>query len=105
MTSRVDKRIKEMYWDRYQTLYHLFGLKLNYSLKYERGINLVHLVKRRDRKSFRIDTDLPQEVSIKQMEKDIFDNAVNNNDVSFVSDDLFNRSIKSQDSAFTVGHL
>lgn len=84
-------------------MFDLFGLKLNYSLKYERGVNMVNLVKRRDRKSFKVDLDIPYEPSIKQIELDMLTSK--DHDASFISDDLFNKSIKSQDSAFTLGHL
>ena len=55
-----------MYWARYCDFRSNFGLKLNYHLKYERGINVVQLVKRRDRKTFKpqSDSSIP-EVSIK----------------------------------------
>ena len=51
--TRVNQRIQELYWQSYSEFVLTFGLKLNYSLKYERGINLVHLVKRVDRKTFK----------------------------------------------------
>jgi len=54
LSERVCLRVKELYWDHYCALRDAYGLKLNYSLKYERGINSVHLIKRKDKKSLKL---------------------------------------------------
>ena len=53
--SNVTERIRHLYWLHYCEFRQLFGLKLNYSLKYEKGINVVQLIKRRDRREFKMD--------------------------------------------------
>ena len=91
-----------MYWERYSEFRELFGLKLNYSLKSETGINLVHLIKRRPRKQFKPQSGTDQlEPPIAIIEQELRKDGDN----SFISDDLFNKSMTSKDSAFTLGHL
>ena len=87
---RVKRRIRDLYWGRYIDFREAFNLKLNYSLKLESGINLVHLVKRGDRKMFKMTSEF-SEVSIRQIEIELD----KDNDTSFISDDLFNKSLTS----------
>ena len=54
MSTKIEKRIKSLYWSYYTKFREAFGLKLNYSLKIEKGINEVRLIKRIDRKSFKV---------------------------------------------------
>lgn len=106
---RVKQRVRELYWRRYCDFRNAFGLKLNYNLKYERGINVVQLVKRNDRQTFKPsllengEIQAP-EVPIKLMEREM-NKEKDQNDASFISDDLLTRSLTSKDSAFTLAHF
>ena len=75
-------------------------MKLNYSVKREKGINEVRLVKRLERKWFK-----PPEEESKEIENESFLEYPKDHDTSFMSitEDQLNRSILSNTSAFTLG--
>lgn len=68
MANRIDRRVKDLYWDRYVEFYDAYGLKLNYSIKYERGVSMIHLLKRVNRKSFKPQDGAVRELTIEQIE-------------------------------------
>lgn len=100
LESQVEKRVKQAYWNQYRLFRETFGLKLNYSVKREKGINEVRLVKRLERKWFK-----PPEEESKADEDETFLENTKDQDNSFVSisEDQLNRSILSNTSAFTLG--
>ena len=61
---------------------------------------MIQLVKRKDRKTFKSEQ---AELSIKEIEDQL--NLKENQDASFISDDPFNKSITSKESAFTLAHF
>ena len=54
LTSKIQLRVNTLYWQAYTRFREAFGLKLNYSLKIEKGIDEVRLIKRVERKSFKV---------------------------------------------------
>ena len=100
LEGQVEKRVKQAYWHQYSLFRETFGLKLNYSVKREKGINEVRLVKRLERKWFK-----PPEEESKADEDETFLENTKDQDNSFVSisEDQLNRSILSNTSAFTLG--
>ena len=57
--------MRDLYWKRYVDFYNAFGLKLNYSVKNERGSSMVHLLKRVEKKKLKLEDEMQREVSIK----------------------------------------
>ena len=53
LQGQITERVNQAYWKQYQLFRETFGLKLNYSIKREKGINEVRLVKRIERRSFK----------------------------------------------------
>jgi len=94
-SQKLEVRIKQNYWFYYEKFMDVFGLKLNYSMREERGTNEVKLVKRLDRKWFK------QEKQRRGSQLAEIDEFVENEkelDRSFISnfeDDQLNRSFLS----------